>query len=160
MWDGAQEVSHVFSKIVSFLGCTRSPLLPVGFLRVWQAGTTLWLRCMCSRGARALGCAGSGVAVHGLSCPVARGIFSDQGLNPCSLYWLVNSDHQGSPVLHISFLFLQFYVCYISESMDFVFYIFQKTFNCYLLKHNPSSTLPLFSLLSSSFSLWLWLGRI
>ena len=27
-----------------------------------------------------------GFVVHGLNCPVACGIFSDQGLNPCSLH--------------------------------------------------------------------------
>ena len=27
-----------------------------------------------------------GFVVHGLSCPVACGIFPDQGLNPCSLH--------------------------------------------------------------------------
>ena len=27
------------------------------------------------------------VVVHRLSCPVAYGIFLDQGLNPCSLHW-------------------------------------------------------------------------
>ena len=79
----------------------------------WSCGT--WT----SLGVRALGCAGSAVAVHGLSCPTACGVFPDQGLNPCSLYWQAKSDHQGSPVLHISFLFLQFYVCYISRIYGF-----------------------------------------
>ena len=42
---------------------------------------------------------GSVVVGHGLSCPVAYGIFPDQGLNPCCLHWWADSqplDHQGS----------------------------------------------------------------
>ena len=31
------------------------------------------------------------VMVQGLCCPTACGIFLDQGLNPCSLHWQVNS---------------------------------------------------------------------
>ena len=40
--------------------------------------------------------------VHGLSCSVAWGIFPDQGLNPCLLYWqadYIPLTHQGSPYL-------------------------------------------------------------
>ena len=35
--------------------------------------------------------AGSAVVVHRLSCPVARGIFLEQGLNLCPLHWRVDS---------------------------------------------------------------------
>ena len=45
--------------------------------------------------------AGSVVVVCGLSCPLACGIFPDQGQNLCPLHWQVDSeplDHQGSPV--------------------------------------------------------------
>ena len=38
--------------------------------------------------------------MHGLSCPTSRGIFPDQGLNPCLLHWqgyLYPMDHQGTP---------------------------------------------------------------
>ena len=38
-----------------------------------------------------LGCVGSVVVVHGLSCSVAYGIFLDQGANPCPLHWQVDS---------------------------------------------------------------------
>ena len=41
------------------------------------------------------------VAVHGLSCSVAYGVFPDQGLNSCPLHWPADSqplDHQGSPI--------------------------------------------------------------
>ena len=48
--------------------------------------------------------AGSVVVAHGPSCSVARGIFPDQGSNPCSLHWQADSQplrHQGSPEHHI-----------------------------------------------------------
>ena len=51
-------------------------------------------------GAQALGIQASVVATCGLSCLDACGIFLDQGLNPCPLYWQVDSyppDHGGSP---------------------------------------------------------------
>ena len=31
------------------------------------------------------------VAEHGPSCPTARGIFPNQGLNPCLLHWQLDS---------------------------------------------------------------------
>ena len=34
---------------------------------------------------------GSVVVVHGLSCSAARGIFLDQGSNPCPLHWQADS---------------------------------------------------------------------
>ena len=51
-------------------------------------------------GAQALGGRASVVVVPGLSCPVAHGIFLDQGWNWCPLHCKVDSyslDHQGSP---------------------------------------------------------------
>ena len=45
-------------------------------------------------------CAGSVVVAHGPSCSAARGIFPDQGSNPCPLHWQADSQplcHQGSP---------------------------------------------------------------
>ena len=44
--------------------------------------------------------AGSVIVAHGPSCSVARGIFPDQGSNPCPLHWQADSQplrHQGSP---------------------------------------------------------------
>ena len=41
--------------------------------------------------ARRLWSAGSVVAVHGLSCSAACGIFPDQGSNLCSLHWQADS---------------------------------------------------------------------
>ena len=46
------------------------------------------------------GAQASVVVMLGLSCPVACGIFLDQGLNLCSLHWQVDSyplSHKGSP---------------------------------------------------------------
>ena len=40
-----------------------------------------------SCGAWVLGCAGSIVVAHRVSCPTACGIFLDQGLNSCPLHW-------------------------------------------------------------------------
>ena len=45
--------------------------------------------------------AGSAVVAHGPSCSAARGIFPDQGSNPCPLHWQADSQplrHQGSPL--------------------------------------------------------------
>ena len=45
--------------------------------------------------------AGSVVVAHGPSCSAARGVFPDQGSNPCPLHWQADSQplrHQGSPV--------------------------------------------------------------
>ena len=44
--------------------------------------------------------AGSVVVAHGPGCSTARGIFPDQGSNPCPLHWQADSQplrHQGSP---------------------------------------------------------------
>ena len=47
--------------------------------------------------------AGSAIVAHGPSCSAARGIFPDQGSNPCPLHWQADSlplRHQGSPGLY------------------------------------------------------------
>ena len=49
------------------------------------------------------GCVGSVVVAHRLSCPVACGIFLEQGSNPCPLHWQADAkplDHQGSPLFN------------------------------------------------------------
>ena len=46
---------------------------------------------------------GSVVVVHGLSRPVASGIFQDEGSNPCPLHWQADSyplDPQEYPSFH------------------------------------------------------------
>ena len=55
--------------------------------------------------------AGSVIVAHGPSCSTARGIFPDQGSNPCPLHWQADSQplhHQGSPTL--VFLIIAFLV--------------------------------------------------
>ena len=45
---------------------------------------------------------GSAALAHRLCCPAARGIFPDQGSNPCLLHWQVDSSplsHHGCPVV-------------------------------------------------------------
>ena len=45
--------------------------------------------------------AGSAIVAHGPSCSAARGIFPDQGSNPCPLHWQADPQplrHQGSPI--------------------------------------------------------------
>ena len=52
--------------------------------------------------------AGSAAVAHGPSCSVARGIFPDQGSNPCPPHWRADSQplrHKGSPTF---FLFNKF----------------------------------------------------
>ena len=89
-------------------GCTGTLWLCVGFLLLQRAGSTLchdvWSsHCggfSCCR-VQALGCSDSAVVVHELS--KACEIFLDQGSNPCSLYWQMDSwplDHRGSPAWH------------------------------------------------------------
>ena len=59
-----------------------------------------WLLLLWSTGSRRTGFSscgsrahskGSVVVAHGLSCCVVHGIFLDQGSNPCSLHWQVDS---------------------------------------------------------------------
>ena len=55
--------------------------------------------------ARGLTSTGSKARVPRLSCPMASGIFSDQGWNPCLLHRQADSlprSHQGSPVSGLS----------------------------------------------------------
>ena len=62
------------------------------------------------------------VVVHRLSCPVACGIFADQGQNPRLLYWQVESlplSHQGNPhfffvtVCHVRLKMKSFHTIYL-----------------------------------------------
>ena len=93
-----------------FLAVLGLLLLCSGFLSLCWVGATL--RCgaqashcgglSCCR-TRALGPWASVVVAGGLSCSMACGIFPDQGLNPCSLHWQVDSYplyQQGSPQLN------------------------------------------------------------
>ena len=43
--------------------------------------------CCCPQSFSSCGQAGSGIVMHGLSCPQAYKIFLDQGLNLCPLHY-------------------------------------------------------------------------
>ena len=68
------------------------------FLHLRVPGFSLpWLLLLWIMGSRH---AGSVVVAHGLSCPMACGIFLDQGSKLCPLHWQEESyplDHQGNP---------------------------------------------------------------
>ena len=115
-----QWIISVMKKYLFIFGCAGSLLLLVGFLWLQQVEVTLQLRCvgfslrwlllLCSRNSRAQNCrlqqlqhADSVIVIHRLSCPTARGIFLDQGLNLCPLHWQVDYplDHQGNPALDL-----------------------------------------------------------
>ena len=94
-------------------GCVGSSFLCEGFLLVVASGGHSSSRCaglslsrpllLRSTGSR---CAGSAIVAHGPSCSAARGIFPDQGSNPCPLHWQAESQplrHQGSPRQHLFF---------------------------------------------------------
>ena len=99
--------------MIYFWLCYRSLWLSLiltnrGYSSLRGTGLSLWWFLMLwSTGSRAcrlqyLKHAGSGVVVHGLSCPMACGIFLDQRLNLCLLHWQVESYllyYQGSPTL-------------------------------------------------------------
>ena len=91
-------------------GCVGSSLLWAGFLYLWWEGAALCCSARASHcdgfsccGARALGTRASVVVACGLSscgwralerrlsCSAARGIFLDQGSNPCPLHWQADS---------------------------------------------------------------------
>ena len=82
------------------------------------AGLSLsWPLLLRSTGSRR---AGSVIVAHGPSCSAARGIFPDQGSNPCPLHWQADSQplrHQGSPLplifkFPLSFTLYGFYVIF------------------------------------------------
>ena len=71
-----------------------------GYSLLWCLGFSLrWLLLL---RAQALGSWASVVVEHRLSCPVARGIFPDQGLNLCPLDWQADSSAAppGKPCGH------------------------------------------------------------
>ena len=85
-------------KNLSIFGCARSSLLCRLFSSCSEPG--LLSRCrpwasLCGRfshcRAQALGAQASVVVALELSCPIACGIFLNQGSNQCSLHWQANS---------------------------------------------------------------------
>ena len=113
-------LSYGFSVILCWHCCTRSSLLPTGFLcgeqgQLFSCG--LWTS-HCSGfsccGARALGLWASVTAVHRLSCPMAYGIFLDHQIsNPCLPRWQVNSFPPPGKSSASSFFFLKIIYIYI-----------------------------------------------
>ena len=97
-------LSFLFFYFLAVLGlrfCARAISLVVasgGNSSSWYAVLSLWRPLLLrSTGSRR---AGSVVVAHGPSCSTARGIFPDQGSNPCPLHWQADSQplrHQGSP---------------------------------------------------------------
>ena len=107
----ASKDSFIYLFYLFIFGCVASSLLRAGFLQLRRAGATLRCGARASHcggfsccGARASGTrasvvvalglqsAGSVAVVHGLSCSAARGIFPDQGSNPCPrLHWQADS---------------------------------------------------------------------
>ena len=77
--------------------CELSLVVAAGMLsREVPCSSLWWLSLLWSTGARArrrqyLQLRGSVVVAHGLSCPIARGIFSDKGSNLCLLRWQADS---------------------------------------------------------------------
>ena len=67
--------------VQAFFGCSEQ-----GLLFSWRTQASHCSGSSC-RGAWALGLTGSAVVEYGLSCPLACGIFLDQGLNLCFLHW-------------------------------------------------------------------------
>ena len=90
-WDFLKDITSFIIKKFSIY-----VFLAVLGLRCWAwtfsscSATSDWGGFSCC-GAQALGCKGSVVAAHGLSCPAACGLFLDQGSNRCPLHWQVDS---------------------------------------------------------------------
>ena len=88
-----KEHTYVCVCICIYMGCPGSLLLCSGFLQLWQAGATRQLQRSgfllqwLPPTAWALGRVGSVAAARELSCPVACGIFLDQGSNLRPLHW-------------------------------------------------------------------------
>ena len=94
----------VFVAVWALCGCWEHRL----FLS-YAARTSRYSAFSCC-GAQALGCLGSVVVAHRLSRSKVCGIFLDQELNPCPLYWQAHSYrlyHHGSPVVFLSLKYIQ-----------------------------------------------------
>ena len=103
-----------------------------GFLSPRRAGAALLLQWFSCCGAQALGVqasvvvdpglwsTGSMAVAHGPSCSKACGIFLDQGSNPWSLPWQMDSlllSYQGSPATYFFLLLLLTVVCIMKMSI-------------------------------------------
>ena len=103
--------------------------------------------------------AGSVIVAYGLSCSAARGIFPDQGSNPCPLHWQEDSQplrHQGSPkvvfwsssllVELFCFVHIKNLVTYKKDNFILFFDLENFFFSCLM---------PLLLFISTFISLWL-----
>ena len=82
--------SLIYSCTESLLLCTRLSLVAVSGAYSPCGVQASHCSGFCCK-PEALGMEASVVADLRLSCPVAHGIFLDQGLSPCPLHWQVNS---------------------------------------------------------------------
>ena len=130
-----------------FFGCVGSSFLCVGFLQLWQVGGHSSSRCaglspsrpllLRSTGSRR---AGSAIVAHGPSRSAARGIFPDQGLNPCPLHWQADSQplrHQGSPFLH--FYIRNICVCPLLKCSQCLYTVLYAFFTTHIMRIFPVS---------------------
>ena len=87
--------------------CTEAVLPHRDFLWLQREGAMLGCCAWVSRCGgsscweRGLWNTGSAVRAHGLSCFTARGIFLDQGSNPCLLHWQVDSYPCATRKVHL-----------------------------------------------------------
>ena len=98
IWLAVGILGLFFPFFLSFLPLLWVSVAVCGLLLLWPSGATLSLRCSAPSccgfsdcGAWALGTQASVVEAHRLSCPMARGLFLDQGSNMCPLRWQVAS---------------------------------------------------------------------
>ena len=99
---------YIFNSFYLFIfGYAGSSLLREGFSLVEVCGLLTVVASFVEHSSRACGLSSCGsVLLHELCCPVACGIFPDQGSNPYPLHWQGDSlplSHQGCP-LNIYFL--------------------------------------------------------
>ena len=101
----------VFLRIYIYIYIYRSSLCCTGF-------SLQWFLLLQSTGSRHVGfssCstqAGSVVVVHKLSCSTACGIFLDQGLNLCLLFWQVDSHHYATR--EVQWSGFEFFLCHVA----------------------------------------------
>ena len=77
--------------------------------------------------------AGSVTVAHGPSCSAARGIFPDQGSNPCPLHWQANYQplrHQGSPLLQFFFFFNFLYIFLMLFLSAYILFMYVCMYVC------------------------------
>ena len=118
----------------SSLWCTGFSLLWLLLLQTMGSRCNVFSSCGTRASvavARRLQRAGSVVVAHGLSCSVACGIFPDQGSNPCSLHWQVDSQplcHQGSPGAFSLILLITLWKFYHTVGMKYCTLLYITTY--------------------------------